>query len=67
MHICAFVLYYRGEFILILGSSGGGKTSLLNILGTIDKPTKGELYIDGSKITASTGDEEFAEIRLKKM
>jgi len=31
----------RGEFIVILGKSGGGKTSMLNIFGTIDKPTKG--------------------------
>ena len=36
----------RGEFICIYGTSGGGKTSLLNILGTIDKPTKGELFIN---------------------
>jgi len=30
----------QGDFIIILGNSGGGKTSLLNILGTIDKQTK---------------------------
>ncbi|ETO32037.1 ABC transporter family protein [Reticulomyxa filosa] len=37
----------EGEFIVILGKSGGGKTSMLNIMGTIDKPTKGDLYICG--------------------
>jgi len=52
---------------MILGSSGGGKTSLLNILGTIDKPTKGELHICGHRITGQTTDEEFAWLRLKKM
>ena len=33
----------RGEFIVILGKSGGGKTSLLNAIGTIDRPTRGDL------------------------
>lgn len=57
----------KGEFIVILGKSGGGKTSLLNILGTIDKPTKGELRICGTKITASTADQEFASLRLNRI
>lgn len=37
----------EGEFIIILGTSGGGKTTLLNIIGTIDKPTKGDIFICG--------------------
>lgn len=37
----------RGTFLMIYGTSGGGKTSLLNCLGTIDKPTKGFLNIAG--------------------
>lgn len=40
--ICIGVSFdvYEGEFIMIVGTSGGGKTTLLNIMGTIDKPTK---------------------------
>lgn len=39
----------RGEFVVVFGLSGGGKTTLLNIIGTIDKPTKGELYLCGHR------------------
>jgi putative ABC transport system ATP-binding protein len=55
------------EFICILGTSGGGKTTMLNIIGTIDKPTKGEVYIDGHKIKSSTEDKYLAGIRLNKL
>eukprot|EP01080_Neovahlkampfia_damariscottae_P001487 gene1487-12104_t len=58
---------YRGEFLIIYGTSGGGKTSLLNIVGTIDKPTKGRMTIDGERITSSTNDSTLASIRLHKM
>jgi putative ABC transport system ATP-binding protein len=57
----------RGEFVVILGKSGGGKTSMLNIIGTIDKPTKGEITICKKRITSNTTDEEFAQLRLRKM
>lgn len=40
----------RGAFTSIIGASGSGKTTLLNIIGTLDKPTNGEVYIDGSRI-----------------
>jgi len=58
---------YKGEFLIIYGTSGGGKTSLLNIIGTIDRPTKGRLTIGGSRITNQTSDSLTAELRLKKM
>jgi putative ABC transport system ATP-binding protein len=45
-----------GEFITILGTSGGGKTTLLNIIGTIDKPSEGDVYICGLRIKYSTKD-----------
>jgi putative ABC transport system ATP-binding protein len=57
----------RGEFVIIYGTSGGGKTSMLNIIGTIDKPTKGHLTIDGIKIGSKTPDSTLAHIRLRKM
>ena len=56
-----------GEFISILGTSGGGKTTLLNIIGTIDKPSKGDVYICGLRIKHSTKDTLLASIRLNKL
>ena len=46
-----------GEFITILGTSGGGKTTLLNIIGTIDKPSKGSrgLHLVQAQGTQPTG------------
>eukprot|EP00164_Ancoracysta_twista_P001782 GFYU01002343.1.p1 GENE.GFYU01002343.1~~GFYU01002343.1.p1 ORF type:complete len:353 (-),score=74.30 GFYU01002343.1:180-1238(-) len=57
----------KGEFIVILGTSGGGKTSMLNIIGTIDKPTKGNLRICGHRISSKTSDPEVAELRLNHL
>ena len=56
---------YKGEFLAIFGTSGGGKTSLLNILGTIDIPTKGNLQIAGTRIMSRTSDADLAQLRLK--
>lgn len=39
-----------GEIVSILGASGAGKTTLLQILGSLDHPTKGEIFIDGTSI-----------------
>lgn len=41
-----------GEFVAVMGPSGSGKTTLLNIISAIDKPTKGEVMIDGREIKA---------------
>lgn len=51
-----------GKFYSIMGHSGSGKTSLLQILGLLDEMTSGELYIDG-KSTAGIHDKEKARIR----
>jgi putative ABC transport system ATP-binding protein len=52
----------EGEFVAIMGPSGSGKTTLLNLIGVLDKPTKGEIYIDGKNIT-KLKDRELTAIR----
>ncbi len=57
---------YQGEFVAIVGPSGSGKSTLMHILGTIDKPTIGEIYIDGVATSEMSGD-KLAEFRNKKL
>eukprot|EP00835_Amoeboradix_gromovi_P006016 NODE_639_length_5670_cov_0.131754.p2 type:complete len:256 gc:universal NODE_639_length_5670_cov_0.131754:4206-4973(+) len=57
----------RGDWLIIYGNSGGGKSSLLNCIGTIDRPTKGELKICNTVINSATKDEVLAYLRLEKM
>jgi len=53
----------RGDFVVVYGTSGGGKSTLLNVLGTIDVPTKGNLLLLGHRITDRTPDAELARLR----
>lgn len=54
----------RGEFVVILGKSGSGKTTMLNVIGTIDVPTRGDLYLCGTRVTPKTTDYDLARTRL---
>ncbi|ORC88621.1 putative ABC transporter [Trypanosoma theileri] len=56
-----------GEFLLVYGTSGGGKSTLLNVLGTIDLPTKGNLYLFDTRITDQTPDADLARLRCQQM
>lgn len=56
----------EGEFLSIMGTSGSGKSTMLNILGCLDSPTSGSYYLDGEDV-AKFKDEKLAEIRNKKI
>jgi putative ABC transport system ATP-binding protein len=56
----------RGEFISIMGPSGSGKTTLLSILGCLDKPTSGQVIIDGLDVVTMR-EAELPKIRAEKI
>ena len=52
----------EGDFISIMGPSGAGKSTLLNLISTLDKPTKGEIILDGVDIT-KVKNKELSKLR----
>ena len=55
-----------GEMVSIIGASGSGKSTMMNILGCLDVPTSGEYYLEGENVGA-LGDNRLAEIRNRKI
>jgi len=55
-----------GEFVALVGRSGSGKSTLLNILGLLDRPTAGELWIDGQRI-GGLDDAALTDLRGKSL
>ena len=57
----------KGEFLIINGLSGSGKSTMLNIIGTIDLPSRGDIKIFNKLIKSNTPDDELSKIRLEKV
>ncbi len=53
---------HEGEFVAIMGPSGSGKSSLMNLIGALDRPTSGEMWINGRALSEMSRD-ELADLR----
>ena len=56
----------RGEFVAIVGQSGSGKSTMMNVLGCLDIPTRGDYFLDGVDVRELT-DKELSHIRNKQI
>ena len=56
--------FYPGEYIAIMGASGSGKSTMLNLLGCLDRPSSGQ-YILGDRDVALLSDDELSEVRSR--
>lgn len=57
----------EGDLVAIMGVSGVGKTTFLNLLGTLDKPSEGKILLEGDDLLFHRSKKELAEIRNRKI
>jgi putative ABC transport system ATP-binding protein len=63
---CVSLTINRGEYCAIMGASGSGKSTAMNLIGCLDRPSEGEYFLDGEPV-ATLDDDELAEIRNRKI
>ena len=56
----------HGEFVAVMGSSGSGKSTFMNILGCLDRPTSGNYWLEGEEVGSLSAD-DWAHIRNKRI
>lgn len=56
----------KGEFVAIVGQSGSGKSTLLHLIGGVDRPSSGEIYVDGKSVYTKN-QEELAIFRRRQV
>lgn len=56
----------KGEFVVITGASGSGKSTLMHIIGCLDTPTNGEVFLDGQKVS-NLSERQLAVVRNQKI
>src|SRR3990170_2625122 len=53
-----------GEFVAVMGPSGSGKSTLLNLVGALDKPTQGQVYVNGQELSKIRNKDSFRAISI---
>ena len=56
----------KGDFVAIIGRSGSGKTTLLNLLAGLDRPTSGQIYVEGNEVSAMS-ESQLTELRRHRI
>ncbi|MCL0102708.1 ATP-binding cassette domain-containing protein [Dehalococcoidia bacterium] len=56
----------KGEYVAVVGPSGFGKSTLLNMIGCLDRPTSGSVFVEGVDVSACNGN-DLARIRRQKI
>ena len=57
----------KGESLAIMGPSGSGKSTLMNLIGLLDRPTSGEVLVEGQRITLDMSDSTLAHLRAARI